>query len=128
MYQLSQRHSGFDRMKVDIGSSLPNMRVMGLRSGGKSHTKSSREGRDLNKMISATALSQIPPKTNVRVLDDYYKSFNTQGQIDSIKFVTEFERLLDKVEKYWKLQETPIGERKKVREILALMKERGLSQ
>lgn len=128
MYQLSQRHSGFDRMKVDIGSSLPNMRVMGLRSGGKSHTKSSREGRDFNKMISATALSQIPPKTNVRVLDEYYKSFNTQGQIDSIKFVTEFERLLDKVEKYWKLQETPIGERKKVREILALMKERGLSQ
>ena len=44
-------------------------------------------------MLSATALSQIPPKTNVQVFDNYYSNYNTQGQIGSIKFTAEFERL-----------------------------------
>ena len=61
-------------------------------------------------MLSATALSQIPPKTNVQVLDDYYSQYDTNGQICSIKFSAEFERLKDKIEKFWKLKQTPKAE------------------
>ena len=75
--------------------------------------------------MSATALSQIPPKTNVKVLDDYYSKYNTIGQIGTIKFTTEFERLNEKIEKFWKLKETPSSEIKKVREVLAQMQVQG---
>ena len=70
-------------------------------------------------IMSATALSQIPPKTNVQVLDDYYSNYNTQGQIGSIKFTAEFERLSEKIEKFWKLKDTSKVEREKVRKILS---------
>ena len=75
--------------------------------------------------MSATALSQIPPRTNVQVLDDYYSNYNTQGQIGSIRFVAEFERLNDKIEKFWKLKATPMVEREKVRKVLESMSLRG---
>jgi len=71
------------------------------------------------KFMSAVDLSQIPPKTNVQVLDDYYSQYNTMGQIGSIKFTAEFERLADKIEKFWKLKETPKSEMEKVRKVLA---------
>ena len=76
-------------------------------------------------MLSATALSQIPPKTNVQVLDDYYSQYDTNGQICSIKFATEFERLADKIEKYWKLKQTPRVECDKVRKLFGAMKSQG---
>ena len=69
-------------------------------------------------LLSATALSQIPPKTNVQVLDNYYSNYNTQGQIGSIKFTAEYERLSDKIEKFWKLKMTSKVEREKVRKVL----------
>ena len=50
---------------------------------------------------TATALSRVVPKTNIPVIDEYYRNFDTQGQIDQIKFTTEFQRLCDKIEKYW---------------------------
>ena len=76
-------------------------------------------------LMSATALSQIPPRTNVQAIDDYYSNYNTQGQIGSIKFVAEFERLSDKIEKYWKLKLTAKIEREKVRSVLCQMKAQG---
>ena len=64
--------------------------------------------------MSATALSQIPPRTNVQVLDDYFSKYDTCGQIGVIKFTTEFERLIDLVKKFWKLKGTPRQETEKV--------------
>ena len=51
----------------------------------------------------------------MRVLDDYFSSYNTLGQIGSIKFSSEYERLVDKIEKFWKLKGTPKVETDKVR-------------
>lgn len=68
--------------------------------------------------MSAVDLSQIPPRTNVQVLDDYYSQYNTMGQIGSIKFTAEFERLADKIGKFWKLKETPKSEIEKVSKVL----------
>ena len=76
-------------------------------------------------MLSATALSQIPPKTNVQVFDNYYSNYNTQGQIGSIKFTAEFERLQEKIDKFWKLKMTPKIEREKVNKALYQMQVRG---
>lgn len=76
-------------------------------------------------LMSATALSQIPPKTNVQVLDDYYSNYDTQGQIGSIKFSAEYERQVDKIEKFWKLKGTSDVEREKVRKVLSQMQSFG---
>ena len=64
---------------------------------------------------TATALSRVVPKTNIPVIDEYYRNFDTQGQIDQIKFTTEFQRLRDKIEKYWHVKRTPSQECEKVR-------------
>ena len=64
---------------------------------------------------TATALSRVVPKTNIPVIDEYYRNFDTQGQIDQIKFITEFQRLREKIEKYWHVKQTPLQEREKVR-------------
>ena len=64
---------------------------------------------------TATALSRVVPKTNIPVIDEYYRNFDTQGQIDQIKFTTEFQRLREKIEKYWHVKKTPQQECEKVR-------------
>ena len=61
----------------------------------------------LHGCTTATALSRVVPKTNIPVIDEYYKNYDTQGQIDQIKFATEFERLREKIHKYWHVKKTP---------------------
>ena len=77
-------------------------------------TGRSSSSRPMKNLMSATALSQIPPKTNVQVLDEYFQQFDTNGQIGNIKFTAEFERLTDLIRKYWKLKGTPQVETEKV--------------
>ena len=72
----------------------------------------------LHGCTTATALSRVVPKTNIPVIDEYYKNYDTQGQIDQIKFATEFERLREKIHKYWHVKKTPEQECTKVKEKL----------
>ena len=58
-------------------------------------------------------------------MDDYYSAFDTVGKITTIKFTAEFERLVDKIKKFWKLKATPKSETEKVSRIFAQMQTEG---
>ena len=66
-----------------------------------------------------------PPKTNVLVVDNYFTEYDTLGQIGSIKFVSEFERLEEKIEKFWKLKGTGQKETENVKFKFGKMIQRG---
>ena len=128
-----------------VGNSLQNMNLhdrnyQRAKSSTQNRTYTARITRELkalernatqsshrygNVNMSATALSQIPPKTNVPVLDEYYQTYNTAGQIGTIRFIAEFERLSEKIEKFWKLKSTPRVEVDKVRSVLLQMRMKG---
>ena len=93
---------GRQSQHVLVDNSLQRMNLRALFERAKSSTLNERQARlrassQGNNLVSATALSQIPPRTNVAVLDEYYSSYNTQGQISAIKFAAEFERLADNI-------------------------------
>eukprot|EP00347_Sterkiella_histriomuscorum_P004638 403359693 len=46
--------------------------------------------------------SQKSIVTNIKVVDEYYKNINNDEEIESIKFMNEFKRLFDTLEKLWK--------------------------
>jgi hypothetical protein len=48
-----------------------------------------------------------PPKTDIPALDLYYKTYDTQKQIQVYNQSVEFERARDNVSKYWHLMGTP---------------------
>lgn len=40
--------------------------------------------------------------TNINVVDEYYKSLNNDEDIEAIKFMNEYKRLFDILERLWK--------------------------
>ena len=110
-----------------VGNSLQNVNMKALNERAKSSTynrkpfknmkgqlSSTSSNRGMQGFMSATALSQIPPKTNVQVLDEYFSRYDTFGQIGVIKFTAEFERLTELIKKFWKLKDTSRQEIEKV--------------
>ena len=80
------------------------------------------ESQEFALAMPATAKSRVPPVTKIPLIDEYYANFDTQEQIEKIKYLNEFSRLQETIEKVWQLKGTPREEVEAVRAQLASLK------
>eukprot|EP00347_Sterkiella_histriomuscorum_P004798 403359057 len=82
----------------DFTNSFLSRNMSSLKS---QNTKSSINDK-VNSSQSKVRKSQKAIVTNINVVDEYYKNINNDEEIESIKFLNEFKRLFDTLEKLWK--------------------------
>lgn len=52
-------------------------------------------------MRQASPIKELP-KTQIAIVDDYYKTLKTSDEVERVSFINEFRRLLESADKLWR--------------------------